>query len=122
LSEGRLASGCYDTPIEKLIYGDGAFSFVYNSESDKHIYILDYLSNQQFIEYALAHELGHLTFDESKYAFSEEIYLKANTVVKNFNVSGASKFARHLMSDKGFFLDYIAKYDSLLSPFFCSYP
>ncbi|MCC3731694.1 hypothetical protein LLS47_01920 [Rouxiella badensis] len=118
LSEGRLASGCYDTPIEKLIYGDGAFSFVYNSESDKHIYILDYLSNQQFIEYALAHELGHLTFDESKYAFSEEIYLKANTVVKNFNVSGASKFARHLMSDKGFFLDYIAKYDSFGAAFY----
>lgn len=105
----RLASGCLNTPLEKIAFGDGAYSFVYNSFKDKNVYLFDYLSNHEFIEYALAHELGHLTFDNIKYVIQNEIYLKAGAISKNFNIFGASKFARHLMSDKAFFLDYVSK-------------
>lgn len=109
LTEGRLSSGCFKTPIEKLIFGDGAYSFVYNNEDDKRIYLLDFLSNQQFIEYSLAHELGHLAFEDINYVFQEEIYLKSDSILKNFTISGAAKFAHRLMSDKAFFLDYMSR-------------
>ncbi|EIC85059.1 hypothetical protein [Serratia sp. M24T3] len=118
LAEGKLGSGCFETPIEKLIYGDGAYSFVYNSGKDKRIYLLDYLSNQEFIEYSLAHELGHLAFNDIDFAFQEEIYLKSDTILKNFNLSGAAKFAKHLMSDKMFFLEYIAKHTNFATAFY----
>ncbi|KQN46383.1 hypothetical protein ASE93_14010 [Serratia sp. Leaf50] len=109
MSEGKLVSGCFKTPVEKLIYGDGAYSFVYNSNEDKSIYLFDYLSNSHFLEFALAHELGHLVFDDKNYVFQEEIYLKPGSISKNFSFAGAARLAKQLMIDKEFFIDYLAK-------------
>jgi len=109
MSESKLVSGCFKTPVEKLIFGDGAYSFVYNNEEDKSIYLFDYLSNSHFLEFALAHELGHLVFDDINYAFQEEIYLKPGSISKNFSFAGAARLAKQLMIDKEFFVDYLAK-------------
>ncbi|WP_369790673.1 hypothetical protein [Rouxiella sp. WC2420] len=118
LVEGKLISGCLKTPIEKLIYGDGAYSFVYNSENDKRVYLLDYLTDPNFIEYSLSHEFGHLTFEDINYVFQEEIYLNSGSIVKNFKISGAAKFAAHLMSNKAFFLDYISRHTKYAIAFY----
>jgi len=106
---GRLVAGCLNTPLEKLAFSENVLSFVYSNDKDNHIYLLDYLSNKEFIEYSLAHELGHLTFNNKKYAMPEEIYLNTDSILKNFNIYGASRVARKLMSDRAFFLDYIAR-------------
>ncbi|MEG3133960.1 hypothetical protein SC206_10350 [Rouxiella sp. T17] len=118
LSGKKLASGCLSTPMEKIAFGDGAYSFVYNSYKDKNVYLFDYLSSKEFIEFALAHELGHLTFDNYKYVLQNEIYLKSGSISKNFNILGASTFARHLMRDKTFFLDYISKSEDFAYAFY----
>ncbi len=109
IAEGKLISGCFKTPLEKLVFGDGAYSFVYNSDNDKRIYLLDYLTDQKFLEFSLAHELVHLTYEDIDYVFQEEIYLLSESILKNFNMPGATKFAGQLMSNKAFFLDYISR-------------
>lgn len=115
--DGRLAYGCLNTEVERLLYGAGNVGFVLTGDKKKLIY-LQRVSHPEANKIVFPHEGRHLANKDNVIFTPAEFYAETDNPVVKFSLSGIAHFSQGLLSNRYQMVDYLMRNHEFLRNFF----
>lgn len=109
--DGRIANGCLNTEVERLLYGASTDGFVLN----KLIY-LQRVTHSGSNKIVISHEGRHLANKDNVIFTPTEFYAETDNPVVKFSLSGSAHFSQDLLSNRYQLVNYLMHNTAIVLP------